>query len=70
MIKDHDKFRKFEEDFISNEKVDIDKNFYIVEEMYKESVELGVFPLKDPLDDIDVDIKLAKILNSVSKTNS
>ncbi len=69
MIKDYDSFKKFEDDLISKEKIDIEKNFVIVEEMYNEAVALGIFPLKDPLDDIDIDIKIAKVVNSVSKLN-
>ena len=70
MIKNYKKFKEFEDKLISQDKANMEKNFLIVEELYKEAVELGAFPLKDPLDDIDVDIKLAKILNSVSKINS
>lgn len=69
MIKNYKKFKEFEDGFISKEKADIEKNFLIVEEMYKEAVALNIFPLKDPLDDIEIDIKIAKVVNSVSKIN-
>ena len=69
MIKNYKKYKKFEDQFISNEKIDIEKNFLIVEEMYKEAVALDVFPLKDPLDDIEIDIRTAKVINSVSDSN-
>jgi len=69
MIKNYKKFKKFEDELISKEKVNIEKNFLIVEEMYKEAVALNVFPVKNPLDDIEVDIKIAKVVNSVSKIN-
>ena len=70
MIKNHKEFNDFENDLISKDKVDIKRNFFIFEEMYKEAKALGAFPLENPLEDIEVDIRLAKILNSVSKTNS
>ena len=70
MIKNYNEFSEFENELMSKEKVDIKQNFYIVEEMYKEAIFLGALPLKDPLEDIEVDINLAKILNSVSKVNS
>jgi hypothetical protein len=33
--------------------------------MWKEGVQLGVLPMKDPLDGIEVDIRIASILNHV-----
>ena len=45
--------------------MNIEQNFKIVEGHYREAVSLGIFPLKDPLDGIENDIKLARILNSV-----
>lgn len=70
VIKNYKTYRKFEDKLISKDKVDLRDNFFIVEEMYKEAVELGAFPVKNPLEDIEDDIKLAKILNSVSEINS
>jgi hypothetical protein len=34
--------------------------------MYKEAVTLGVLPLKDPLEGIEIKIKIAKAINSVT----
>jgi hypothetical protein len=45
--------------------VDIARNFHIVEALYKEAVTLGIIPLKNPLDGIEVDLKIAKVVNSV-----
>ncbi len=56
---------KFELDFLRKEKVDIVRNFHIVEALYKEAVTLGIIPLKNPLDGIEVDLKIAKVVNSV-----
>ena len=49
-------------------KPDPAKNFRIIEALYDEAVALGAIPLKDPLNGIEVDIKIAKVVNSVSKT--
>jgi transcriptional regulator with XRE-family HTH domain len=57
--------QKFELDFIKKEKVDIVRNFHMVEALYKEAVSLGIIPLKNPLDGIEVDLKIAKVVNSV-----
>ena len=56
---------KFELDFLRKEKVDLVRNFHIVEALYKEAVTLGIIPLKNPLDGIEVDLKIAEVVNSV-----
>jgi hypothetical protein len=62
-----DEFRRFEIEILRNEKLDIRKKFKIVEALYKEAVALGVFPLKDSLEGLEVDIRIAKVINSVPK---
>lgn len=68
MIKNRKKLQKFEDELVRTEKANISKNFHIVDAMHKEAVSLGVFPLKDALSGIEIDIKIAKVINSVSKT--
>ena len=63
----HDELQRFEIKILRNEKLDIRKRFKIVEALYKEAVALGVFPLKDSLEGLEVDIRIAKGINSVSK---
>jgi hypothetical protein len=58
-------FQKFEKELLKNEGVDIKKNFQIMSALYKEAVALGVFPPKDPLEGIEVKIKIAAVVNSV-----
>lgn len=41
------------------------ENLRIAEALYHEARSLGVFPLKDPLDGIDEDVALARVLNCV-----
>lgn len=49
--------------------VNYERNLRILEAMYQEAKSLGVFPLKDPLDGIEADLKLARVLNSVRITS-
>ncbi|HZX13830.1 MAG TPA: hypothetical protein VFF49_05465 [Thermodesulfobacteriota bacterium] len=53
---------------LKTEKVDIVQNFRINEALYREARALRAIPLKDPLDGIQIDIKIARIVNSVSKS--
>ncbi len=62
-------FREFERTLLRKEKINIKRNIKIVEALYKEAVALGVFPLSDPLDGLDVDLRIAKVVNSVSKAS-
>jgi hypothetical protein len=61
----NNEFQKFEMEFVRKEKVDIVRNFRIVNALYNEAVTLGIIPLKNPLDGIEVDLKIAKVVNSV-----
>jgi len=70
MIKDNRKFQKFEAELVAKEKTDLMKNYRIVETMYYEAVALGIIPMKHPLDGIDIDIKIARVVNNVSNKNS
>ncbi len=65
MIKDQTLLEKFEADLIKSTKTDYQRNLKIFEGMLEEALYLKVFPLKDPLEGIEVDIKIAKVINSV-----
>ena len=58
-------FQKFEIEFSKKEKVDVIRNFHIVDALYREAVTLGVIPFENPLDGIEVDLRIAKVVNSV-----
>lgn len=68
MIKDRYELEKLERELIRAERADLFKNLSLVEAMYEEAVLLGAFPLKDPLEGLETDIRVAKVVNSVSKT--
>jgi len=66
MIKRGRELEAFERELIAGERVDVERNFRLVEAMYDEAVALGAFPPKDPLEGIEVDIRVAKVVNAVS----
>lgn len=48
---------------LRNSQPDYFRNLQLFEALYHEARALGVFPLKDPLEGIENDIKLARVLN-------
>jgi hypothetical protein len=65
MIVNHKKLQEFERKLL---KKGIMENFRIVEALYREAIALRAIPLKDPLDGLELDVKIARIVNSVSET--
>ena len=65
MINNTQKLNEFENNYIKYKKNTIEENFRIANAMYDEAVELGIIPLSDPLDGIDIIIKIAKVINYV-----
>jgi hypothetical protein len=61
----NDEFRTFEIELAKKERLDIKKNFCLMEALYHEAVTLGVLPPQNPLDGIEVDLKIAQVVNSV-----
>jgi len=71
MIKDPVLVKKFEDAFIRDEgKLNFDSSMQLFASMWNEAVRFGVFPPKDPLEGIDVDVRVAKVLNSCLKESS
>ena len=68
MIKHPEVFKKFEDDFIRDDgKLSFDSAIKLFTYMWNEALHLGVFPPKNPLEGIEVDIQIAKTLNSCLK---
>lgn len=65
MIKNKILLEQFEQELVKKNKPDYHQNMEIFEGMYKEAVYLKVIPMIDPLDGIQVDIKIARVINSV-----
>jgi len=69
MIKDYKIIEKLEKDLAAKELPDIKRNYRIIAAMYEEAKMLGIFPLKNELDGIEIDIKIAGVLNSVPENS-
>ncbi len=54
---------EFERSVIRAEPPNYRQNLRIVEALYREACSLGVWPPKDPLEGIEVDIHLARVVN-------
>ncbi len=65
MITNPEKLRRLDEERIRQEKSDYETNLRVFEALWQEAVALGVLPLKDPMEGIEVDIRIARILNHV-----
>jgi len=71
MIKNPALLRKIEDDFVRHEgRLDYNQSLRIFTDMWNEGVRLGVLPPKEPLEGIEVDIRIAKVLNSCLKNSS
>ena len=68
MIKNPDILERFEREVIRKEKLSFGRALAIFEAMWKEGVNLGVLPPKYPLEGIEVDIRIARILNCLKSS--
>jgi hypothetical protein len=68
MIKNSEMVKDFEDEFIKNQgKLSYGQSMKLFTAMWHEAVTLGVFPPKEPLEGIEADLKIAKVLNSCLK---
>lgn len=71
MIKNKEVLKKFEDRFMREEKIlPFTQAIRLFTDMWNEGVKLGVLPLKNPSEGIEVDIRIAKVLNSCLKKSS
>ena len=70
MIKNSHLVRELEEDFIAREKLPYRKALHIFESLWQEGVTLGVLPPKDLSEGLEVDLRIARVLNSCSRNSS
>ena len=71
MIKNTQLLKELEDTIMKKEgRLPIGYSMRIFESLWNEGIKLGVIPPKEPLEGIDVDIKIAKILNSCLKNSS
>jgi len=69
MIKDRKRLQRFERELLKKGSPDYNKNLKIIESLLKEAIFLGALPSKNPLDGIEVKVKIARTINSVPKTD-
>ena len=63
MYKGSGKVRQFETEQIRRRTASYRENARLVEGLYREARALGALPLSDPLEGIEVDVRLARALN-------
>lgn len=68
MIRDAEYLMQFEEGIAPRLVLTLDRAFELVEAMWEEGVSLGVLPPSDPLEGIEVDLRVARALNSCTKS--
>lgn len=67
MIKRPSLVQKFENEFIARSgTLPYEKALKLYESMWQEAVTFGIFPPKNPLEGIEVDIRIARALNSLN----
>ena len=65
MVKNPQLLKEFEDILIQKEgRHPFNYSLLIFETLWEEGKKLGVLPLKDPLEGIEVDIKIAQIVNT------
>ena len=70
MIKDPKTFEEWEKEWKRKEgAIPFNKAIKIVEAMWEEAVNIGTLPLSDPLEGIETDIRIARILNCLKNSS-
>lgn len=70
MIKNADLLQAFEKDFMSGKgSLSFDQALALFTGMWMEGRHLGILPPEDPMEGIEVDIKIARVLHSCSKNS-
>lgn len=63
MVRDPNLWAEWEGSYIASQPADFQRNLKMLEAMYEYARFLGIFPLADPLEGLEVDIRVAKALN-------
>jgi hypothetical protein len=63
MIRDCRRLKEWEIEYQRQERPDFFRNLQLYEALYSEARSLGLFPLRDPLEGLQVKIRMAKVLN-------
>jgi hypothetical protein len=65
MPRDWDTFHQWEKEQQRRESPDFQRNLAILEQMLVEAVALGAFPPTNPLEGLEVTLRIARVVNSV-----
>ena len=65
MPRDWDTFHQWEKEQQRRESPDFQRNLAILEQMLAEAVALGAFPPANPLEGLEVVLRIARVVNSV-----
>ncbi|MFI5144853.1 MAG: hypothetical protein ACHQJ4_04590 [Ignavibacteria bacterium] len=65
MIKDIKAWEEFERNLIADTKPDFKKNLRIYQQMLNLAIKFKALPLKNPLEGIEVDLRIARVLNGI-----
>ncbi len=68
LLRSWDAFHKFEEQLIASEPVDFERNLRLADDLYEYARRLGKIPGPDPLEGLDVNIRMVKVFRSVHGT--
>jgi len=60
-------WQKFETELLRTERLSVKKKLALMEEFLRYAKSIGAVPATDILDGIDVDIKIARVINNVRK---
>ena len=65
MIEDRELLERLERKLLTNDRTSLEKRFRILDAMWEEAILLRAFPPSQPLEGIDVDLRIARVINSV-----
>jgi len=68
VIRNPNRIQRLEKELLRRDRTDIAKNFRIVDAMFQETVALGILPLRDSLEGLEVAIRIARAVNCVPRT--
>jgi len=62
-VKNANKLREFEDSFIRKSSLSYREKLKIFDALYMEALKLGIFPSENPLEGLDVKIRMVRILS-------
>ncbi len=69
MIKNIRRWEEFERSLMVKSPSNVADNMRIFQALYDQAVKLGIFPLQNPLEGLEVDIERSRIFNSIRRAS-